>query len=423
MSTTLERPCGEYLTTSKTQELKKTPYAFDLSRERNLIRLHGEDYWDFFKSQTTYYLKETYGKVPTSIYEHEIREMPDGSMQLWFGKDAMARRARASYLTPVLDESLPDWYRERALKDVQWVDTLEMDLLKNAKEGQMFVDISPTPLNVSLQEKKKWAFKSHSFTRISQVVEEDGQKKLLTVVLRHYLAPQEQEVLFKELSGESVSHENLLGTVKKMRSDLSVGAIQQITRSLYDQTPIDRRVEIPDEDQVYRTEQEMNQIVNDMQNWLKGIFYMMLNGGSDIDIQSHFRGFEMAIKGIIEGEHINLENFKKLNVQDFSFSPIKEHAFLKDFMQRQYNFGGNDCGFGAGFGGNNRGLFNSSMADFGTRLQGLMLYPQGDTSYFKNLLNKEKDWDYHRGDCRVCESKNLEVGPCDICKTCEKTFD
>lgn len=40
-----------------------------------------------------------------------------------------------------------------------------------------------------------------------------------------------------------------------------------------------------------------------------------------------------------------------------------------------------------------------------------------------SVSGDEKDWDYHTGDCVVCRTKNTDVGPCNICKTCEKTFD
>lgn len=32
-------------------------------------------------------------------------------------------------------------------------------------------------------------------------------------------------------------------------------------------------------------------------------------------------------------------------------------------------------------------------------------------------------WDYHDGNCVVCNKKSTEVGPCSICKECEKKFD
>lgn len=35
----------------------------------------------------------------------------------------------------------------------------------------------------------------------------------------------------------------------------------------------------------------------------------------------------------------------------------------------------------------------------------------------------KKDWDYHKGDCVVCKRRYTMVGPCKICKDCEKEFD
>lgn len=38
-------------------------------------------------------------------------------------------------------------------------------------------------------------------------------------------------------------------------------------------------------------------------------------------------------------------------------------------------------------------------------------------------LHNDKNWEYHTGDCVVCHAKNIDVGPCSICKNCEKEFD
>lgn len=40
-----------------------------------------------------------------------------------------------------------------------------------------------------------------------------------------------------------------------------------------------------------------------------------------------------------------------------------------------------------------------------------------------SVMEYGKKWDYHKGNCVVCKDRNLEVGPCSICKKCEKTFD
>ncbi len=46
-------------------------------------------------------------------------------------------------------------------------------------------------------------------------------------------------------------------------------------------------------------------------------------------------------------------------------------------------------------------------------------------SPLSKILNPENKihWDYHNGTCVVCNKKNAEVGPCNICKECEKNFD
>jgi hypothetical protein len=42
---------------------------------------------------------------------------------------------------------------------------------------------------------------------------------------------------------------------------------------------------------------------------------------------------------------------------------------------------------------------------------------------FSLLYSLEKNWEYKIGDCRRCERKEISVGPCSICKDCEKKFD
>lgn len=38
-------------------------------------------------------------------------------------------------------------------------------------------------------------------------------------------------------------------------------------------------------------------------------------------------------------------------------------------------------------------------------------------------LHKEKNWEYHTGICMACNSEGVDVGPCNICRSCEKKFD
>lgn len=71
-------------------------------------------------------------------------------------------------------------------------------------------------------------------------------------------------------------------------------------------------------------------------------------------------------------------------------------------------------------------IFTQSSGFIGAKSQtAFQMFYDNAYAYFqpsKSFQTKEK-WDYHPGDCRVCEEKGLEVGPCEICKECEKTFD
>ncbi len=42
------------------------------------------------------------------------------------------------------------------------------------------------------------------------------------------------------------------------------------------------------------------------------------------------------------------------------------------------------------------------------------------TDAFGNQRLTVEKWDYHTGSCANCGAKNVEVGPCEICKACEK---
>lgn len=45
------------------------------------------------------------------------------------------------------------------------------------------------------------------------------------------------------------------------------------------------------------------------------------------------------------------------------------------------------------------------------------------STLMENHEKSNKAWEYHTGDCVNCGVKGVDVGPCDICKKCEKKFD
>jgi hypothetical protein len=44
------------------------------------------------------------------------------------------------------------------------------------------------------------------------------------------------------------------------------------------------------------------------------------------------------------------------------------------------------------------------------------------SSTFRKLAQTEEKWEYHEGACVVCKANPTKVGPCGVCKECEKKF-
>jgi hypothetical protein len=42
------------------------------------------------------------------------------------------------------------------------------------------------------------------------------------------------------------------------------------------------------------------------------------------------------------------------------------------------------------------------------------------TDSLGNFRQINKRWEYHTGTCQNCRAKGVSVGPCGICKACEK---
>ncbi len=78
--------------------------------------------------------------------------------------------------------------------------------------------------------------------------------------------------------------------------------------------------------------------------------------------------------------------------------------------------------------------FITALERYGNRVP-ILAGSCGSTGSSNNIFNslsplakilsetEKKHWDYHNGDCVVCSKRNAEVGPCNICKDCEKKFD
>jgi len=69
------------------------------------------------------------------------------------------------------------------------------------------------------------------------------------------------------------------------------------------------------------------------------------------------------------------------------------------------------CGFSGGYEVGVGGLYGGEVSPFSV------------AEFGASTQKSEKLWSYHKGDCRLCRQKEILIGPCKICKTCEKKFD
>lgn len=310
----------------------KKPFAFDLAREYDLIQRHGDSYYDFFIAQSHYYAKESYGKVPNVEYEHLIERDNEGNVKLRF-KDPLATFAEESYAAPVFDSGLPVWYRKRAAADVRWTRAIQ-ERLRDSLPGDTFIDLSPTEFEVSIEDRKKWGFGWHSFVRVHRLVVEDGQEKLVSRAVRNYLDFPEQQRLSEILSGGRLG----LGDVGKLKEAMGIGHINKFIQDLWGQTSPERKIN-PPADQLVKSEQEINSDLRKLDFWLNRVFILMKNGEGEDLILREFRGWENAVRALVNGKDKNVLYLYSKSTQGMDF-----------YMRQDYNPGANGCGFGSGFG-------------------------------------------------------------------------
>ena len=326
--------------------VKSAPFAFDLGNEYRLSQLYGENYKKYFLENAHYYAKESYGRVPVSEYEHKIVTGEDGKEKLVLGPDNMS--ARESYLLPAQDATKPLWYQRRSMGDVAWVDNMER-LLTGAEAGDTYLDFSPTEYDVSVSERKKWGYGYHSFVRLHKVVEEGGQKKLVSRAVRNYLDAPEQEELFKQLTGSEVLADEMLGRVERVNPDFSQAYIKALSQKLYDATPEQRKIIPPDEYlKNVKEEIEMEEGLKKIDTWLEVVYEMMQKGEDKSDILKKFRGWENAVKDYVQDKD-NLERFSSLSLGQMRVALFQESSEVSSLLDRLYEAGSNGCGNGSGF--------------------------------------------------------------------------
>jgi len=350
---------------------QRKPFAFDLQPVLDYISLQGKAYQDNFYKEARFYAKEVYGRVKISdIYEHDVKE--DGRLFI----PSLDKTALQSYGEPLYDPTLPTWYRQRAQKDSQWVNRLE-EKIKTAHIGDIFIDVSPTEFDVSYEERKKWGYGWHSFLRIHQVAEEEGERKILSRAIRIYLDPKRLSELFAVLTGEQVEASSLLGKLSKLDWQLNpqLDGLQiantrdllyfhDLAEKLYDQTPNDERIIPPEEDKIFTANQVMDRYLELLKPWLGDIFDEMFSGARTDETKTQFKqralrmfqGWEKAMRALVYRE----ERFQpQLQSLQSNINLVHDYQIKESFMQEQYIMFASACGAGSGFGKSNSSPFSS----------------------------------------------------------------
>lgn len=337
---------------------KAVPPAFDLGVELKYIQEFGDSYQPFFDKNALYYIMEAYGHVPKVVYEHSVLEDADGNITLYI--DALHKSARESYQEPVGFDA-PQWYTDRAQKDYQTVVNLE-DQLKGATDGDIFVEVSPTEYDITVEEREKCGFGHHSFVRVHQLSRnERGEKILVSRALREYLDLGGHEQLFKTLTDVQITGENLIGTVAKLRPDLNVhdiqsdtdiNSVQSLIDELYACTPEATKIIPPEEDLYFSTSQHVKDQFDLQKDWLQEIFVMLREGPDSEsvaawqqEVERKFHGWEMAMKTLVQNKGTVPDIPQELIAAGMPVGDFRDY-----FMSMDYSAGSSSCGNGSGFG-------------------------------------------------------------------------
>ena len=383
----------------------KAPFAFDLGLEYQRAQRYGRRYLPFFIENVHYYVKESYARVPVSEYEHEILYDENGNVELVFGPDNES--ARESYLAPAWDSSKPNWYRKRAYKDFEVLEALQ-EILKDSKNGDTFIDLSPTEYEVSLEDRKRWGFGYHSFARIHQVTTEGGVKKLVSRAIRNYLDSPEQAELFKRLTGEDIDAKQILGQARKVSRDATPAGIKRISDELYDNTPRERKIIPPIEElENIKSEEEMDEALSKLQVWPGAIFEMMLRGDAPKLILDNFRGWEMAVKDLVSGDSRDFRRLESVSAKSMLMAIYANNPFVSGYINRPYQAGFNGCGLGSGFSSGTTERFQEPMT-------------------YQNMTSNQDKESCPEIKCKNCpwkanneQSKKVQSGKLKECPLCE----
>lgn len=359
---------------------KKKALAINLSHEQDRIREYGSRHLPIFLDNMNSFTKEVDTHGQTFTFQHVIRRMPDGSVRLYWDQskgqgngvkdsqsDPTLVEARSSYLTPALDETLPDWERKRNMKDYEALLSLER-MLEMAQPGDTFIESAHAPFDQPDEALEGTFYGRFSFLRTHTFdVDASGREVLRGQARRHYLDWQTQTELHAQLAGGIDIHpENLLGRVDKLQPAYGLEDIADIEDiGAYIQS-MDASCFVPHEAPSGPDEAAIDDYIQSTQIIPVTVFEKLsagsLSSADKEEIKDLIKFWRKSVRDFCEGidrrDEI-IEMFKKTkkvvsvspnNANIYSGVPIDglRRMYHGQFFQEQAS----SCGFGVGFGEN-----------------------------------------------------------------------
>ncbi len=394
-----------------------TPIAFVLDYEQQKARQEGDSYLPEFFNSLLYYAKETYGKVPIASYQYDIEEHKNGLTLL--KPPDRNEYVRDSFAAPLSNPNLPDWYRARIHKDLQYLSKLENELLPNAKPGDVFVNFSPASYDIPLEDRRKVQMGAQSFVFMYQVGMKEGRKVLQATAVRNYLNTRQQTELYNALTGENQTEVTLLGSVNKLNRRIDITSTDDMQRfhkevtGLYFKAPPNERVHIPEEDKIAVDEEDFVAKVEHLQPYVIALFHLLRECDDQLFIQHKFIEWEKKIKQALTGsgkyEALGatalLEDYYRITSDRYTYA-AEAQIMMRQVREAQSE--GNSCGNGIGFLDNK--VFNPVGAFLATLPGNFVPNYAGATASFEELLS---------GDAAPAERKpdgiHAECVGCPVC--------
>lgn len=381
------------------KEKAQTPLSFNLSAEQQRAQdaLASRDKTqiklahDGFVNNASYWAREYIGDIKTTHYFWEIQE-ENGKAALFHPQFGYADEIHKNALE---EKNIPVFERERRKTEYQVLQNLSKDLV-HAQDGDTFIWSSPPPEGIENE-----TYGGYTMTHIYEIREVKGKKVLVGRDVKNNLDLFAQKNLLEhfaqmEIFNGTPSSLDILGTLVKTERGVSSHDVELTIK------------EQESYEDIENDEKKFDTILDLYKPQLESIFYQL--GSSDVSEKEITEAFKAWAKEVYLGNEVL--KLRKKNYHEGRGDGVSEdeYRYLRNSLDARFanRISGGSCGGNIGF---TKGLYQDSFSYLPTYVA---------PSFGMHTNGK---WEYHTGNCRVCFSSNIEVGPCSICKICEKKFN